>query len=67
MAEHKESVDHMCQQVGSLVDEEVAQGIPKDRIIIGWYITLTIPGTFRYSEGSLFRIYHKACYSESLN
>ena len=35
--EHRESVDLMCQQVGEFIKEETAGGMPKSRIVLGWY------------------------------
>ncbi|XP_042346080.1 lysophospholipase-like protein 1 [Plectropomus leopardus] len=35
--EHKESIDSMCNTLGSIIQEEVNAGIPKHRMIIGGF------------------------------
>uniref|UniRef100_UPI0037E757D1 lysophospholipase-like protein 1 n=1 Tax=Semicossyphus pulcher TaxID=241346 RepID=UPI0037E757D1 len=35
--EHLESIDHMCDPLGSLIQDQVRAGIPKHRIIIGGF------------------------------
>ncbi|XP_063054380.1 lysophospholipase-like protein 1 [Engraulis encrasicolus] len=35
--EHLESVDAMCSSLGSIVQDEIQAGIPKDRIVIGGF------------------------------
>lgn len=35
--EHIESIDSMCQNISELIDKEVANGIPFNRIIVGGF------------------------------
>lgn len=49
--EHIESVDSMCQNVSELVDQEVANGIPFNRIILGGFSMggcLALHSAYRY-------------------
>lgn len=45
--EHLESIDGMCQVLTELIDDEVKNGIQKNRILIGEvFITLVMHFTF---------------------
>lgn len=37
VSEHLKSVDSMCQSVSELIDKEVSNGIPLNRIILGGF------------------------------
>lgn len=49
--EHVKSIDSMCQNISELIDREVANGIPFNRIILGGFSMggcLALHLTYRY-------------------